>query len=168
MKYVYLFTAVLVYIQVHIQLWEYAKKDGKKAWRSIRNSYGVGVWLFVALFISFDIFIIVAVLDKWRIGVLNQFLDHQWGYLLSVLSIVSLTLLFITIGHMLYIGMKIPIRSDYASRKQRRNFVLLLSLGLVFLGFILFAIATDTFVLFLDGVAWHVYKLLLFLGIVNH
>lgn len=170
MKYIYLFTGVLVYIQLHIQLWEYVKKHGwKRQWSEVLGACGKGAWIFFVDFILIDSYMVMLVLDKVRIGILGELSDTMWSEIIDCWTIATFGLLQVTVLFILYVSMKATKGDTRTATKKLRGKVVfsLIGVSIIFLIIIYMAMGGDISP-FIDGVAWQVYKLLLFLGIVDH
>lgn len=170
MKYIYLFTGVLVYIQLHIQVWGYLKKHGgRRVWQALVQDFGEGVWLLGMVFFSLDIFMVLSVLDKCRKNLFNTLTDLEWAYILNGWAVITFSLFQVLLWYILYMLLKrMKENTSETININRCKLIFAVILGNIILGAAIYMAMGGDISPFIDGIAWHIYKLLLFLGIVDH
>ena len=170
MKYIYLFTGVLVYIQLHIQVWGYLKEHGgRRVWQALVQDFGKGVWLLCMVFFSLDVFMVLSVLDKYRKNLFNTLTDLEWAYILNGWAVIIFGLFQVLLWYILYMMLK--RMKGNTSKTMNINLcklVFAIILGNTILGAAIYMAMGGDISPFIEGVAWQVYKLLLFLGIVDY
>ena len=175
MEKIYLFTAVLVYIQIHIQLWEWYK-DSNMRHKLKMLARGMG-WLtswsvFICL-ICCDLFITIAAAKEiaklGNIPFLRVISVKNWEIMYKISSwMANISMIWTALS---YLRIAVMFGRERGDRKSRRNTYKLIIQISIFIGFFILLGYWDlggSPKYLLDGIAWYIYKLLLFLGVVDH
>ncbi|WP_289087539.1 hypothetical protein [uncultured Veillonella sp.] len=176
MDYIYLFTGVLAYIQIHIQLWEWSRKSEKKEMIKVffRDVMGktAGVSMIVCFIVN-DIYLVVAVLFRVAEGKYNKVINLVPMEIWCRIFDISLWCAEI-VGTWFCVSLAYRAFSMSWGKKGKERYKLwpkLVMTSLATIGpyaFLLYLHAGGDIRPIVEGIAWYIYKLLLFLGVVDH
>lgn len=175
MEKIYLFAAVLGYIQIHIQLWEWYR-DSNMRYKLKMLARGMGKltsWSIFICLICSDLFITIAAVEEIAKSGNAQLLKIMsldgWESLYRIaLWMVIFSMSWISL---LCIYKTILLGRKPRNRDKRYTVYKVVVYSLLFMGIFLFLGYLDlggSLDFILDPIVWWVYKLLLFLGIVDH
>lgn len=176
MDYIYLFTGVLTYIQIHIQLWEWCKKSKKKEMLKIflRDAMGKTAGMsMIACFIVNDIYFITAILLRVAEGRYNKVINlvpvEIWRRIFDISSWCTEIVGTCFCVALACRAFSVSWRKTGKERYRLWGKLVLASFGTIGMYiFLLYLHAGGDIRPIVEGIAWYIYKLLLFVGVVDH